>query len=81
VSEYELVADYELETDEYSPDPVVEKVLRDITQYQEGPSNIYIGETLWYFYGKRMWQPKDGKEWAGKQVLTYDAKGEYYEDD
>lgn len=81
MSEYELIEEWHIESDESEPNPVVEKVLRDITQYQDGPSNIYIGDVLWYFYGKRMWQPKDGKEWVGKQILTYDERGEYFEND
>lgn len=75
MSMYELVSEWHIETDADEPDPVVEKVLRDITLYRDGLANIYIDGVLWLFNNDRMWKPDNGKEWVGKDVIHYDANG------
>ena len=74
----EHIDDVEIEySGEGEPDPIVKKVLLDITQYQDGPCDIWIGDKLYAFEGRRMW-PID--KLRGKWELTYDAQGEYFED-
>lgn len=83
MSEYKLTESGKVTTDDNIVNPVVEKVLLDISQYQSLECNIFIGGELWLYYRGCIWKSENGKTWAhgiNAPSLTYDARGDYYED-
>ncbi len=81
--EYRLTMSGRVETDETPVNPIIEKVLLDISKYQNLECNIFIGGELWLYYRGCIWRSPNSKTWAhgiNAPSLTYDSQGNYYED-